>query len=598
MIRDDENLPRLFRRLWGQLPQTRQTEIFVLLSLSILTSFAEALSLGAVMPFIGVLSASETVLQQAWGNQVWQLLGRPDVPTFQWTVTLVFASLILLAASLRLLVLWWSNRVAAKLGSDFSISMFQQTLDSGYSFHLEQNRSNLITSISRKGGDLVSAVWMPFMRIVSGMVLLASVGITLSWIDPAVTLAAVFGFGFIYAVVTYFSRMRVRIWGAKVAQERVRVMTLLQEGLGGIRQVILANAQPFFMARFARSDVQMRQALGNANLYGESPRHGVEALGILLIAGVTYTMVRRPHGLTEALPVLGVFALGAQKMLPVLQQIYASITSIRAAQASLQDALDLMGNGSPIPLAPIVPMPFVQGIALRGVSFRYHENEPWVMKDVDLHIDKGARVGIIGASGTGKSTLVDILMGLLQPTHGELWVDNQEVTGANARDWYPHVGHVPQSIHLGNGTVAQIVAFGVEDEDIDIGRVEQVLGQACLSQRIAQMAEGVHSSIGEGGSKLSGGEQQRLAIARALYAQADVLVFDEATHALDEGTEREVLKALAGLPDSITQFFITHRKDALEQCTHILEVQEDGNVQLVSAQQFNESTNSRKTTAQ
>lgn len=588
MTRDDDKLPRLFRRLWSHLPKPRQTEVFVLLSLSVMTSLVEALSLGAVMPFIGVLSASERILQREWGRWVWQLLGSPDVPAFQWTVTWVFAVLILLAASLRLLVLWWSNRVAAKLGSDFSIAMFRRTLGREYAFHLEQSRSTLIANISRKGGDLVAAVWMPFMRIVSGLVLLVSVGATLAWIDPMVTLVAIAGFGSIYALVTFFSRMRVRTWGAKVATERVRLMRILQEGLGAVRQVILANAQNSFVARFARSDMQMRQALGNANLYGESPRHGVEALGIVLIAAVSYTLVRRPEGLEEALPVLGVFALGAQKMLPVLQQIYASVTSIRSAQASLEDALDLLGDAGPEHPASIVPVPFEQAIVLRDVSFRYHDNAPWVLQGINVRIEKGARVGVVGPSGAGKSTLVDLLMGLIRPTQGGLFVDDAEITPKNVRCWFPHIGHVPQTIHLGDGSVAENVAFGVDRDDINSERVEAALETARLFSRVADMPEGIRSAIGEGGSRLSGGERQRLAIARALYAQADVLVFDEATGALDAETEEEVLDAFTQLPASCTQVFVTHRKETLQNCTHVLEVGGNGEVQLRPAPEIDE----------
>jgi ATP-binding cassette subfamily B protein len=277
-----------------------------------------------------------------------------------------------------------------------------------------------------------------------------------------------------------------------------------------------------------------------------------------------------------ALPVLGTLALGAQRLLPTLQQSYISWAGIVGSNASLTDVLAMLDQ--PLPpdaLSPAPPpLPFRDAVRFIGVRFRYGSEGSWVLNGLDFTIRKGSRIGIVGTTGSGKSTALDLLMGLLTPTEGTILVDGQVITGTRVRAWQRTIAHVPQSIFLADTTLAENIAFGVPLEAIDLARVKQAACQAQVADFVESRAEGYGTLIGERGVRLSGGQRQRVGIARALYKEASVLVFDEATSALDNATERSVMDAIEGLHRDLTIVLIAHRLTTVRRCDTILELEE------------------------
>ena len=305
-----------------------------------------------------------------------------------------------------------------------------------------------------------------------------------------------------------------------------------------------------------------------------SPRFGMEALGMLLISALAYWLTEESDGVIKAVPILGALAFGAQRLLPVLQQAYASWTQIRSGQASLNDTLKLLDQplpryaGQPSPQ----PLPFNRNISLKQLSFRYNAKTPYILKQINLSIAKGSRVGFIGTTGSGKSTLLDIVMGLLEPTHGRLHIDKKMITSANRRAWQMHIAHVPQAIFLADNSIEENIAFGVPKEKIDHNRVRQAAKQAKISETIEGWPNQYQTFVGERGIRLSGGQRQRIGIARALYKQSDVIIFDEATSALDNETEQAVMQSIEDLSKDLTLLIIAHRLTTLKNCTQIVEL--------------------------
>lgn len=299
---------------------------------------------------------------------------------------------------------------------------------------------------------------------------------------------------------------------------------------------------------------------------------------MLLIAALAYTLAQQSDGIAKAIPVLGALALGAQRLLPVLQQAYGAWSSIQGGKASLQDTLELLDQPLPDyagqPAAK--PLPFRQYINLNQLSFRYSPQTPWVLKNLDLRIVKGSRVGFIGATGSGKTTLLDIVMGLLQPTDGMIEIDGQSITTSNNRSWQAHIAHVPQAIFLADSTIEENIAFGVPKNQIDHERVRQAAHQAQIAEIIETWPKHYQTFVGERGIRLSGGQRQRIGIARALYKQADVIIFDEATSALDNETEQAVMQAIEGFSEDLTILIIAHRLTTLKNCTQIVELGNGG----------------------
>lgn len=295
---------------------------------------------------------------------------------------------------------------------------------------------------------------------------------------------------------------------------------------------------------------------------------------MILIASLAYSLSRQAEGVASALPVLGALALGAQRLLPALQQGYGAWTSIAGNRASLADALELLDQPLPAEVHQPIPAPlsFRDAIRFDGVRFRYSSDGPWVLDGLNLTIPKGVRIGFVGRTGSGKSTTLDLFMGLLDPTQGRILVDGQPVTGERLRAWQQTIAHVPQSIYLADTTLAENIAFGVPHEAIDLNRVRRAARQAQIADFIESRAEGYNAFVGERGIRLSGGQRQRIGIARALYKQASVLVFDEATSALDNATEQAVIDAIESFNRDLTIVLIAHRLTTVQRCDIIVEM--------------------------
>jgi ATP-binding cassette subfamily B protein len=308
----------------------------------------------------------------------------------------------------------------------------------------------------------------------------------------------------------------------------------------------------------------------------------MEAIGMGLIAILAYFMTQQQNGISTAIPILGALALGAQRLLPTLQQAYSSYSAIQGSKSSIQDVLDLLNQPLPIHATQnqSLEIPFKKEITLNNISFRYSKNTPWVLKNINLKITKGMRIGFIGSTGSGKSTLLDIIMGLLEPTKGEVVVDNHVITISNRQVWQKHIAHVPQSIYLSDSTIEENIAFGISRDEINTKRVEKSIKQAKIDELISESMGNYQTIVGEQGIRLSGGQRQRIGIARALYKQADILVLDEATSALDNDTEFEVMKELSGLKKDLTVLIIAHRLSTLKGCDKIIKIHDNGAVDL------------------
>lgn len=545
----------------------------------VLTSFAEILSIGAVLPFLGVLTAPDRIFNHAAAQGVIRLLGLVSAEQLLLPLSIAFGVAALAAGAMRLALLWASNSISYATGSDISIDMYRRTLFQPYTVHISRNSSEVISGISGKARAMIGGVLMPVMTVISSSVLLVAILIALLAIEPVVTAAAFLGLGIIYGVIILTTRRRLAINSERVARESDRVLKALQEGLGGIRDVLLDGSQAAYCQIYNRADLRLRQAQSDNAFIGASPRYALEALGMMLIAGLACSLASGPDGIAKAIPVLAALALGTQRLLPILQQGYTAWSVVSSSQASLRDVIELLDQ--PLPSyanepAP-VPMDYRQQISLRNVSFRYTPDSEWVFRNLDLAIPKGARVGFIGATGSGKSTLIDIILGLLAPSKGQLCIDGQAVTSGNHRAWQAHIAHVPQSIYLADASVAENIAFGLPADRIDMERVRQAAKQAQIAEVIEAWPDKYQTFVGERGIRLSGGQRQRIGIARALYKKADVIVFDEATSALDTETERAVMDAIDGLSEDLTVLLIAHRLTTLQKCDQIIELG-NGNV--------------------
>lgn len=566
-------------RLWHNITPHRHKQFVLLLILMVFVSFAEIVSIGAIMPFLGVLTAPEKVFSHPIAQPLIQWLHITQPMHLLLPLTVIFAMAALTTGFMRLLLLWASTRLSFAAGADLSIEIYRRTLYQPYSVHISRNSSEVINGITSKVNTVIFNIIAPLLTVIASSVILGVILFALLAIEPMIALMAFGGFGLIYALIIRFTRYRLATNSRRIANNSSQLIKSLTEGLGGIRDVLIDGSQPAYCRIYRAADLQLRRADSSNIFIGGSPRFAMEALGMVLIAAVAYTLAQQSGGVQRAIPILGALAIGAQRLLPVLQQIYSGWSSFKGGQQSLQDALDLLEQ--PLPndadqLSPIPPLPFKENICCHALSFRYSPTGPWVLRNLSLTITKGSRVGFIGVTGSGKSTLLDIIMGLLDPTEGGLFVDSQLITHPNKRAWQAHIAHVPQTIFLSDASIAENIAFSIPGEQIDYARVSEAAHNAQIAETIEGWKDQYQTRIGERGIRLSGGQRQRIGIARALYKQADIIILDEATSALDNDTEHSVMHAIEGLCSNLTILIIAHRLSTLKNCTQIIELGDNG----------------------
>jgi ATP-binding cassette subfamily B protein len=566
--------PTLLRRLWAAIPPKRRAQLLALLAFTMVASLAEVFSIGAVLPFLGVLTAPEKVFAHEYAQPLIIYLGITEPRGLLLPATVLFCVAALAAAAIRITSIWLRTRMTFATGADLSMEVYRRTLYQTYAVHMARNSSEVIDGISGKVSTVIFSVLGPLLMIVSNILMLTAILVALVLYKPVVALVTFAGFGLIYLAIYLVSRAHLQANSQRVASSSTQRIKSLQEGLGGIRDVLLDNTQAVYCAEYQKADRLMRRAQASNAVTGETPRFAIEALGMCFIAGLAFTLAQQPEGFAAALPVVGALAIAAQRMLPLLQQVYHAFTSLSGSEQSLIDTLALLEQPMPgtAPAPPGQSMPFAHAIECRALGFRYRADRPWALKGLNLRIAKGSRVGFIGTTGSGKSTLLDILMGLLLPTEGQLLVDGQPVTAANASIWQRRIAHVPQAIYLSDASIAENIAFGVPRQQINMERVRQAAAQAQIAQSINGWQHGYDTFVGERGVRLSGGQRQRIGIARALYKQADVLVFDEATSALDNATEHAVMEAIEALGRDLTIIMVAHRITTLQRCDEIVEL--------------------------
>ena len=547
----------------------------MLMVLVMMASFAEVVSIGAVLPFLGVLMAPEKVFGQPQAQILIEWLSITEPSQLLLPLTVIFILAAMVSGALRLTLLWAQTRLGFAIGADLSFQIYQKTLYQPYSVHVARNSSEVIASISRKTDTVIYNHLLPVLFIISSSLILLAILIALIALDPLVALATFGGFGGLYAAIIFATKKRLSRDSQRISRESNQVIKALQEGLGGIRDVLIDGTQATYCKIYRQADLPLRRSQANISIIGSSPRYLVEPLGMVLIAILAYWLSAQQTGIASALPMLGALALGAQRLMPILQQLYSSLTNIRGGWDSLSDVLDLLEQPLPVDVnqPPQSPMSFERSIRFEQVSFQYIESAPLVLRDINLDIPKGSRVGFMGTTGSGKSTLLDIVMGLLQPTTGILAIDGIPITASNQRTWQAHVAHVPQAIFLADTSIRENIAFGLPSDQIDFDRVKQAAHQAQIGATIESWDKQYDTFVGERGIRLSGGQRQRIGIARALYKQADVIVFDEATSALDNETERAVMEAIDHIGKDITIIIVAHRLSTLQSCNLVFELE-------------------------
>ena len=563
----------VLKGLWVHIELRQRYKLGALLMLMLSASVAEMFSIGAVIPFLAVMADPARAMAHPAIHSIVELFNLTEVGDLLAVIAIGFGVASLFAGFVRVLLIYASTRLSFAIGADLSARIYLHTLHQPYFSHLSQNSSEVITGITSKSSNVINGALVPALMIISSSMLLVTIIGMLAYINPMITLWAMAGFGAIYFCITLLMKRWLASNSANIARESVRVLRCLQEGLGGIREVLLEGNQDRYCEEYSKADRVMRRAQGSNLFITQFPRFAMEGIGLFMIAMFVYVEARLNGNVGSLLPTLGVLALGASRMLPVLQHTYGSWANIQGNLAEIEDVLKLLDKGTAEKASgnqPVEQVRFSESIALDRLSFSYGA-EP-VLQEISVTLQKGDCIGIVGRSGSGKSTLVDIIMGLLDPGGGGIRIDGQRLTRANLRSWQRHIAHVPQTIFLVDGNIADNITFGLPGRVPTDGELYRVAIAAGLDDLVQRPEDLYRIHVGERGARISGGQRQRIAIARALLRQAELIVFDEATSALDEKTEDEIVSMIRRLDNSKTIIMISHRMAALRNCNRILRI--------------------------
>jgi ABC-type multidrug transport system fused ATPase/permease subunit len=566
------------REIIRSMSRRRRRQFYLVGLLMVLGALFEVLTIGAVVPFLALLADPGRIQSLPLVIPVTEALGATTRQDQLFVVAAIFAAAALMAGIFRLILSWSSQTFVFKLGHDLTVQIQRRILSQPYSYHISQNSSEIVASLE-KVQILVNYGLLRIMLAMTAVIISIFIIAAIVYIDPLTALLAAIGFGLTYGLVTYFTRERLARNSKIVSSAYSRRVQIIQESLGGIRDIILDGSQAVYVDELEKADRSLVNARASSEFIAATPRFVIEAAGMVLIAVIAVVITAREGGIQQSLPILGALALGAQRLLPLFQQIYYGWASAAANRSVMNDTLKLMAL--PIPAetqTAVVPLELQHEFKMDDVAFTYPNRTQPALSQISFTITRGMRLAIVGATGSGKSTLVDLIMGLLEPTDGHIKVDGQNLTGTVRRAWQKSIAHVPQSIFLADSTIAENIAFDSKNGVIDMDRVVAAARKAQLHDFIMSLPDGYHSGAGERGIRLSGGQRQRLGIARALYKRAPVLVLDEATSALDIQTEADVMKSLNTLEeDGLTIIIIAHRLSTLSGCDTVIRL-ENGQV--------------------
>jgi ABC-type multidrug transport system fused ATPase/permease subunit len=570
---EDHNYVSLFgtiRKLLTYVSIRRKIQFIYLIILTIISSLAEMLSIGAAFPFIKIITDPGKIFSDNFYLNILEFLNITTEEELIIFGSCAFGVLAFIAGFIRVLLTYINLRLATAVSSDIYLVVYSNILYKPYFYHINKNSNEILSIITNKVQN-ITAAFTNCISIFTSLIIFFSIIFILFTIDWLSTTYAVIFFFFSYFFIFRISKIKLSKNSRLITKQQDLVVKATNEGLGGIRDIIIDNTQQHFIDIYRSAVFKVQKAIAQNNFISQSPRFILEAVALVFVSIIIILLSKQKiNGVYDILPVLGSLAFGAQRILPLMNQMYQAHTANRGIVYSLLDVIEILEKKNELSLVcENKILSFNKSISAKNIKFSYKNKNTHVFKNLSFEISKGAKVGITGPSGCGKSTLLDLIMGLLDPTEGEILVDNIPIKDCK-NQWQKKIAHVPQFIYLADTTIAENIAFGISKGQIDLKKVKNAAKMAQIQDFIESKELGYDEIVGERGIKLSGGQRQRLGIARALYKEAELLILDEATSALDYATEDSLMKVIDFLDKKITVIIISHRISFLKNCTYFI----------------------------
>ncbi len=567
---------KLIKELHSMLTPSQKRRLYVLQILVVFMAIFEVVGIASIGPFMAVVGNTDLIESNANLAALYAFSGSQSPAEFLVFMGIGVLGLLILSSLVSIYTIWRLAMFGSKLGTEISARLYAYYLNRDWLFHASGSSAQLNKQVSSEAARVSNSVIQPLLQISARLVLVIMIVLGIFIFNPKVAIVGLVIFSLAYLIIYKLVRLRLFKNGQTISRLATTRFKLINEGFSGVKDILLLGRQKYFIQRFERASDTLAYVSGNNRTLEQVPRYIIELITYAALISLILSLILVDEGsLSTIMPILAIYALAGFKLLPATQQIYVGMAQIKAnisALDSIKEDLIASQNNQLQSNLTASRLDLKHDIQLQNVQFSYPSKTTPVLKGLNLTIKANGLIGIVGASGSGKSTIIDVILGLIEPQKGSLLVDGVAINKKNKRAWQNSIGFVPQSIFLSEGSIAENVAFGVSQEEINIEKVKRAITLAHLDELIEELPEGLESKVGERGVKLSGGQRQRIGIARALYDDPNVLVFDEATSALDGITEKMIMDAIHDFSGQKTIIMIAHRLKTVKKCDTIFMV--------------------------
>lgn len=549
----------------------RSFAIFV--AISFFSGVIEVIGVGSIMPFIGVLMQPDLITENQILSSAYETFNFRTSSQFLFFLGMVTLAFITLGGICNIFSIRYQLKITHKIGHKLAVRLLSSYLSQPYSFYLRTNTNVLKSSILSDVDRVVSSVLIPAATIISKAMVITIILLLLLFINPTITALLFVITGGVYAGLIIYFRKKMKTRGQQALQQNAIRFKIVNESFSCIRDIKLHDNADFFEDQFNQASKKFADLQAYSLYHGQIPKFIIEMVGFfILILLILFLISEGNNHVQDIIPLIALFAASGYKILPAAQNLYSSLNSIRFNSAGLESVAqgvsltpehaqnDKVGSD----------LHFNNAITMDKICFSYENASEKVLKDISLQIKKNSLIGVVGPTGAGKSTLIDILIGLIPPDSGQILIDETPLTAQNLKSWQKKIGYVPQHVQLISGSIASNIAFGKEDRNIDWERIDDAARNAHIHTFIQDLPDGYKTDVRENGDRLSGGQRQRIGIARALYHAPDIIVLDEPTSALDPETAQNIILTLKSIARERTIILITHDLDRLSHCDQII----------------------------
>lgn len=557
---------------FGLLKEGHHRDLVYLLLLMLLVALLESAGIGLLLPYIGIVNSPDLILENSYLSKLFQWTGLGSTRAFIAVASLALILIFVIKNIVFVLQNYAQARILLKIQMDLETRLMSQYFQRHYLFFTQKNPSELVQNIRNVSG-IIGLIFMPALTALTELVVLAFVFLLLILVQPWLTLIAGGFSALLLFVIFRFSRMKAAKYGAEGGDGLISMAKWMYQGFGGIKEVKILSKEGFFLEQSMHFSRTAAWSGMKATMLTTMTRPFIETVWFSMTVLLVLIAIALGETGAALLPIIALLAAAAMRIMPALNRILNASISIRQATYHINAVAVELGSDASEAIESETTMrtlAFQRSIRFDDVAFEYPGGADHVLQSLSFSFIKGQSVAFVGPSGAGKTTAVDLLLGLLTPERGQILVDDSPLKPKDARAWRRNFGYVPQSIYLSDDTIRNNIAFGQLSEEIDSVRIDAVVEQAQLTEVIAKLPQGLDTVVGDRGARLSGGQRQRIGIARALYRDPPILILDEATSALDNETEREITRAIRALSGSKTVILIAHRLSTIAHCDQII----------------------------